>query len=64
MRVFAYLARDFESVAEVTSLLSSVASLTISQALQLVLRKFSSTCTAERIVRRMKRSKMVGYLLS
>ena len=39
---FAYIARDFESAAEATSLLSSVASLTISKALRLVLRKFSS----------------------
>ena len=58
MRVFAYIARDFESAAEATSLLSSVASLTISKALRLVLRKFSSTYPAERIVRRMKRGKI------
>ena len=61
MRVFAYIARDFESAAEATSLLSSVASLTISKALWLVLRKFSSAYPAECIVRKMKRSKMVGY---
>lgn len=64
MRVFTYIALDFESAAEATSLLSSVVSLTISKALRLVLRKFSSTYPAECIVRRMKLSKMVGYLLS